>query len=181
MNDKSIRIGLMLGLLGAFLGSLMASAGLLPDRVATHFNASGQADGWMTKLEHLTFMSVFGIAFPLFLMGIFWGTRFLPIGAINIPHREYWLSDTRRGESLSFLAWHGVWLVCMMEVLLIALHWMVVYCNRQSPPELPASWGLGLVIPFLIGVGIWIRKLYVRFAKPPMGETSGSQLQPFTA
>jgi len=36
----------------------------LPDRLATHFNASGKANGWMSRRSHGSFMLVFRAGRP---------------------------------------------------------------------------------------------------------------------
>jgi uncharacterized membrane protein len=50
-----------------FLGCLAASNTQLPGRVATHFDASGQPNGWMSRTAHLRLMIAFGLGFPLFV------------------------------------------------------------------------------------------------------------------
>ncbi len=66
---KTLRTPLLvLGLLYlCFFGYLAASSSQLPERVATHFDGSGQPDGWSSRSDHLRFMLVFGLAFPLFV------------------------------------------------------------------------------------------------------------------
>src|SRR3954468_21478203 len=101
---------LILGLLYlCFLGYLISSAPQLPDRVATHFGAGGEPDGWMSRSSHLLFMGVFGLAFPLFVVGLFFILRFLPDSGLNIPHRDYWLAPERRSETFAYLFRHSLW------------------------------------------------------------------------
>lgn len=154
-------------LYGGLVVSLFVSQEMLPERVATHFNMTGQPDGWMSRTKHLTFMAVFSTVLPLFIIGICWATRFLPVSLVNIPYQDYWLAEPQRTDSVSFLGWHSIWIGCLMEALMIALHWLTVMANHRQPVELPMSWGLGLIVPFLIGVAVWIGVLYRRFGTPP--------------
>ena len=163
MSTLPLRIGLLVVLYISFGVSLFESVPMLPDRVATHFDAAGAANGWMTRSTHLVFMSVFGLVFPLFLIGVCWSIRFLPAGLVNIPHREYWLADERRSETASYLVRHAVWFACLAIGFVIGLHWLIVLSNQRQPPQLLIVWVLGVVGPFLVGVAVWVICLYRRF------------------
>ena len=75
----------------------------LPDTVASHFSASGEADGWMSRGGFIIFYA----ALMVFLYGTFVGTgylmRVLPDSYINVPNKNYWLAPVRREESKRFL------------------------------------------------------------------------------
>lgn len=171
MNTLPLRIGLLVVLYVCFGVSLFASASMLPERVATHFDGAGVANGWMIRSTHLMCMSVFGLVFPNFLIGICWSIRFVPAGLVNIPHREYWLADERRSETASYLVWHAVWFACLALGFVIGLHWLVVLSNQRQPPQLPIAWVLGVVGPFLVGVAVWVICLvrHFRIAEPGGG------------
>lgn len=163
MNSRHLRIGLFVVLLVCFGGSLYVSVPMLPERVATHFNGAGQPDGWMARATHLWCMAAFGVLFPLFLIGVCWGTRFLPAGLVNIPHREHWLAPERRADTVSYMTWHAVWFGCLALGFVIGLHWLIVFSNRRQPVGLPLVWMLGILVPFLTGVAAWVFCLYRRF------------------
>ena len=60
---------LILALLYAcFLGCWVWSGSQLPERVATHFNGSGEPNEWMSRSANQMFMLAFGLAFPLFVV-----------------------------------------------------------------------------------------------------------------
>jgi ABC-type Fe3+ transport system permease subunit len=166
MKTHSLRIALLAGLFFCFVLSLIVSASLLPDRVATHFNGAGQADGWMSRSTHLLWMAAFGLLFPTFMIGVFWSTRFLPSSMINIPHRDYWLADERRAETASFLVWHSVWFGCLTQGLVIGIHWLVVLSNQRQPPTLPFLWVMAILAPFFLGIAAWVITLQQRFRAP---------------
>lgn len=74
--------------------------GGLPERVATHFNAAGNPNGFMTKDGYLAFF----ITYTLFLNVLF-GAAFLfvkkiPVALLNIPRKDYWTSTPERMEVL---------------------------------------------------------------------------------
>lgn len=76
---------------------------LLPDLVPSHFNAAGRPDAWSAKDS---FIGVYLAATAL--CGVIFGgmgavTARLPVSLINLPNKNYWLSDERKSETLSFL------------------------------------------------------------------------------
>lgn len=77
--------------------------GHLPDRVITHWNASGQADGWGSKNFHLIF-------FPLLTIAIYFLFKFLP--KIDPKRRNYEQFDlSYHGFRLAFVIFFVVMFV----------------------------------------------------------------------
>ncbi len=123
----------MLALLYAcFLGCWGWSGSQLPERIATHFNGRGEPNGWMSRSANQRFMLVFGLAFPLCVVLLCWLARFLPIGLVNIPHRDYWLAPERRKETSDYLICHSLWLACLAAGFVIGIQYAIVQANRQS-------------------------------------------------
>lgn len=166
MNGFRFSVVLLLILLVAFGISVVASIPMLPDRLATHFDATGQPNGWMSRTENLLFMSVFGLGFPLFIVCMCFSARYLPAAAINIPNKDYWLTGDRRSDSVDYLFRHSIWLACLGSAFATALHWAVVFSNRRQPIQLPAAWVACIAGLFLAGTTIWIISLYRRFGRP---------------
>ena len=76
---------------------------LLPDRVASHFGASGQPDAWSSK-ESFVKIYFFVIAFIAVLfpgIGLILGK--IPASLINLPNKDHWLSPERREETIAVL------------------------------------------------------------------------------
>src|SRR5688500_1481613 len=76
----------------AFLVGLAATYARLPERMASHFDASGVADGWMTRDAYVWFMVGVVTFVSLTMNAAFGSVRFLPNAVINIPRRDYWLA-----------------------------------------------------------------------------------------
>jgi len=136
----------------------------LPDTVASHFDASGRADGSMAKTPFFALLGgVFGlIALVTFGMGA-WLSR-IPDGLINLPHREHWLAPERRAESL---AWLNAWLqeVGILTLALIAgmLH-LTIQANLDEGGRLVGfGWWLGGYVALLV---LWLVRLFARFRRP---------------
>lgn len=68
----------------------------LPDRVASHFNAAGKADGFLSKGSYMAMMLGLNFGVSIFMGGLAWAIKFMPASMINVPHKEYWLSPSRR-------------------------------------------------------------------------------------
>jgi hypothetical protein len=99
-----------------FLGCWAWSASQLPDHVATHFNGSGEPNGWMSRPANQRFMLVFGFAFPLFVVLLCYLARFLSSGLVNLPRRDYWLAPERRKGTSDYLVRHSLWFACHRAV-----------------------------------------------------------------
>ncbi len=166
MSRFQLSITLLVLLFIVFGASLLTADSLLPERVATHFDADGEPNGWMSRADHLAYMAGFGVAFPVFMIGICWSVRFLPVWMINLPHKEYWLAEERRAESAGYVFRHSIWLGCLGLGFVTGLHWATVFSNQRQPVHLPIEWVLSIAGLFLVGVAGWVLCLYRRFRSP---------------
>jgi len=167
---KSTRVPLiLLGLVYlALAASLVYAAGEMPPRVATHFNAAGQPNGWMSREADLWFAALFGALFPLALIGVFALIRYLPKSLVNLPHKEYWLAPEHLGETCAALLRFGVWLACVSLLFFTILHLLIVESNRSPQPHLPPAQAFGLLGAYLAAVLAFVVLLYRRFGQPPV-------------
>ena len=139
---------------------------VLPDRVASHFGASGLADSFMTRSGYTTFMLCFVVAFPL-VMAISLSGIFRRAGtSMNIPNRDYWLADNRRDSTVTFLVDHSVRLTIGLTVFLCFVHKLVVDANTRTPPALDNTAIINALVVFLTAVTLWVAWLYVAFRLP---------------
>jgi ABC-type Fe3+ transport system permease subunit len=148
-----------------FVCCLIYSAPLLPERVATHFNGQGRPDGWMSRTSHMVFTTVFGFAFPLLPVGLFYVIRFAPEG-LNVPHRDYWLAPERRRETFDYLFRHSLWFACIVLGLIIGVQFLVVQANAEPRAQLSTPMILSLLGFFLAGVVAWVASLISHFRIP---------------
>ncbi|MGE0824318.1 MAG: hypothetical protein AB7P18_19655 [Candidatus Binatia bacterium] len=148
---------------GAFVITTTAS---LPDFVASHFGASGHANGYMTREGYRWFMLFFVVGFPLFIVFMIAGLPRLMPHYTNLPNRDYWLAPERREQAFDFLTNHALWFGCLLEIFLCSVHWFVVQANTQHPPQLangPFLMSLGL---FVVALIVWISTLVRQFRLP---------------
>jgi uncharacterized membrane protein len=149
-----------------FMGYLAFSSSQLPDRVATHFDGSGQPNGWMSRSSHLLFISVLGFAVPLFVVAILFVVRFLPNSIINIPHRDYWLAAERRTDTCAWLFRHSLWFACIGVSFITGVHYLIVQANAQPPAQLSTLWLLGMIGCFLVALAAWSIVMLAHFRRP---------------
>lgn len=137
----------------------------LPERVASHFNAAGQPDGFMGR-EAFVLLNVL-------LIGLLPLLTWLSVmaaaakGKVNMPHAALWLAPPHRGASLRYLAWHGAAMSVALVVLLAVVFVEVVNANELDTPRLPMPGSLLSVGAFLLFMLVWVGLLYRRFGRRP--------------
>jgi uncharacterized membrane protein len=166
---KSNRAALLLFcvLLGIFIAVLLGTSSLLPERVATHFDAAGNPNGWMTRNGAIIVMGVVGLLLPLFIVSTGWLLRILPTSLINLPHKEYWLAPEHREETSRWLTQFFVWVGCLLVVFLTALHLMVVAANRSPAPRLSSVGIYSAMAVFISLIALAAVKCFEHFRRIP--------------
>jgi uncharacterized membrane protein len=75
---------------------------MLPDRLATHFDAGGRANGWSNQAGFIrTVVILIAIATAIFLASGPLGH--VPEWLINLPNKSYWLAPARRDDTFAFM------------------------------------------------------------------------------
>ncbi|HOW64116.1 MAG TPA: DUF1648 domain-containing protein [Candidatus Paceibacterota bacterium] len=139
----------------------------LPMRVASHFNAMGEVDGWASR-NHLLLINAGFVGLMFFLAFLLpWLIRFLPISMVNIPNKQYWATPERWP-----VVEHGIeiamqWLALLTYSWMIALNHLTLRVSLK--PETQRQ--LGLLFPVLLGIylagmAVWIIRLYWVFRLP---------------
>jgi uncharacterized membrane protein len=135
---------------------------LLPDKVASHFGASGRPDAWASKEF---FLKIYLIAVA-FVAVLFPATGFLvskiPNNFINLPNKDYWLSPERRQVTVDFLLRQFLWFgsATLMLLLDIMHQSFRVHLGQAGALEHPVAslvtyvafstlWSIGLVVKFM--------------------------------
>jgi serine/threonine-protein kinase len=164
---KAARLPLILLALlwSAFAAYVWGTATQLPERVATHFGASGQPNGWMTRAGHVQFTLIFGLIVPAFVVGIFAAMRFFGDRWLNIPRKDYWLAPERRQETYDFILRQGFWFAGMFIAFLAAIHHSIITANTRSPVTLPGSDVGWIAGPYLVATFVWVAIFIGRFLR----------------
>ncbi len=134
----------------------------LPEQVATHFNAAGEPDSWMDKTSATVMLIALQLGLPWMLVGIGRMTRMLPASLINIPNREYWLSDDRREASLAFVQQFVLAVAVTASLFIMVINHLTFVANiRGESLNLPAF--VLLLVLYLAGIALMIFGLRKRF------------------
>ena len=157
----------LIALLLAAAVFVLLSGSALPPVVASHFAASGDANGCMPRRLYLGFMLALTVGLPLLLVCAHGAVRFLPPRFINLPHREYWLAPERRAATFAFLQAQSTYLAALLAVFLCFVHWLVVRANAVQPPRLSGPLFVAGLILFLLALVVWIRAFLVHFRRRP--------------
>jgi hypothetical protein len=148
-----------------FIAFVLSSASSLPPTVATHFSGSGRPNSWMSASGYVRFMIAFGVGLPLFVVALFYALRWLPPSLINLPRKDFWLAPERLPATHRYFFSRGLWLGCMMLLLMTGLHYTVVRANEVIPPELAPKNAFLLMIIFLAALAVWLITFLRRFLR----------------
>jgi uncharacterized membrane protein len=139
----------------------------LPNIVASHFSASGAANGFMPREYYVLFMLAIIVVIPIALVVLPNQAISNPNARINLPNREYWLAPERRVETIEFLARQSVCFATVLLIFLCYAHWLVVRANALTRPVLSTQWFVGGLVVFLLASLIWVVLLLGRFRNVP--------------
>jgi uncharacterized membrane protein len=164
---RQLALLLFVMLLATAAALIFNLAAQLPDLVAVHFDATGRANGFMTRAGCRDFMLLTTLGVPLLItIATALIPRLVPASLINIPHRDYWLAPERAPDSLAFLSEQGLWFGCIFVVFLACVDAMLVKANAVSPPEFPSTLFVAMLIIFFCAVGAWFVRMLRRFRAP---------------
>jgi hypothetical protein len=142
--------------------------GSLPERVATHFGADGQPNGWMSRDGH----TIGQVAISFFVGGLFFALALylprVPDRFVNLPHRDYWLAPKRRAETFAWLSSMLFWLGALLQGFLAYVFHEVWRANLVTPPALRLNSLWLQVSLFILTAGLVITLLF-RFRRPDGG------------
>ncbi len=120
------------------VGMPLVNYSTLPDRMASHFEFSGKANGYSSKDSFYLMWFIQIAILNVMVPGVGWLVRKVPPGMVNIPHREYWLATPERrrecgSKSTGLLA---VIMSCV-NLFLVGLFQSVLDVNSGQSPALP--------------------------------------------
>lgn len=133
----------------------------LPEKMASHFGASGRPDGWMSKQGYFAFMA-FILALIIFEFAVLpWLIGKMPISLLNMPNKEYWFAEERRAETLNIIGRYFEWFSAALLTLFIGINQLVIRANLGGGSLSPQSWIL--LAAFFVFVIVWLVKFMRRF------------------
>lgn len=154
-----------------FVGSLFWLRPYFPERVATHFDFSGEANGWMSRDQHLLLYGLLGLGTAVFVIGLCHVAKLLPPRFLNIPDADFWRQPEHYPEACRIVARWSWSLASLLLLFLGTLNFVVMVANQLSPPRLSPG---AMVYPtaiFLTGTVTLIVSLFrsLRRARVELG------------
>lgn len=150
-----------------FVASVGCSVFALPAKVAIHFDASGEADGWLSRSTHTFGFLALGLGLSAFLLGIAYLIRFFPASTLNVPRQAYWRAPENYPRACAFFFTHTFWLAALNHLFMSALNLGIVVANSSAAPaSLISSLALATGL-FATGILVWCVFLFRFFLKAP--------------
>lgn len=137
----------------------------LPERMASQFDQSGNASGWMARSTFITTMLGVGFGIPLFVMCVMGAVRFLPPKYLNVPNPTYWREPQNFKKGCEFLFVSSMWFASGFFLWQAGFVRLIVEANRLSPPLLNNFQVFvlsGLLLFFSLA---WVAVLSIRFLR----------------
>ncbi len=161
----------LLGALMLYALLVAGTAGLLPESVATHFDSSGNANGWMPRPQHLVVLSMVAVAIPLLIILFVRLGCLLPPRFFNLPNAEFWRKPENFPTACKIAKDWGNGFAAMMVLWGAVLHVEILLANREVPPFFPPSSAMRLVLFYLAGLFLTLSILIhaFRIPKPDSG------------
>lgn len=138
----------------------------LPDQLASHFSATGAADGWSSKASFFGIQAVIAtILFGIFaLLPVL--LRRLPRSLINLPHKDYWLAEERVDQTMMRISNSMLKMGIASFLFLIMVNREVFYANKAVEPSLSDRF-LYMLILFVVYI-CWVSfSLWYKFRRIP--------------
>jgi uncharacterized membrane protein len=137
----------------------------LPDRVASHFGASGLANGFMPRSTYIMVMLGFVVGLPMLMVLVTSVAMGSPKARINLPNQHYWLAPERRAATIATLRAAVLSFGILLVAFLCYAHWLVVRANASAPARLAESWFIAGLLVFLVAALVQVVVLLGRFRR----------------
>lgn len=143
----------------------------LPQIMASHFNAAGQADAYMPRNAYRNFFTGLVLILPLLVVFLPNALMRRASATINLPHRDYWLAPERRTQTVDSLCKLSFGFGYLLVGFLGYVQWLVIRSNRTVPPGFPSDWFIGGLVVFIGCVIIWGFLTLRRFFRVPQKQS----------
>lgn len=158
------RWGYRLAVSGAF-AFVLASSLLLPERVASHFDATGAANGYLPRTAYLCVMLAV-LALPVLATVLTAAALQRPDARINLPNREHWLAPERRALAVALVR-RGMRQFCLLLLAFLCYaQFLVLRANQMSVPRLENTGFLAGLFVFLVAFVLWLQRFLRSFQRP---------------
>lgn len=137
----------------------------LPEVVASHFDASGAANGSTPRATYVGMMLLFVALLPLVLALVGRLVAVLPIHLVNLPNREFWLAPERKAATLKSVSALFIVLALLSCAFLCLVFWLTVRANAVQPAHLSTGAMTAALGVFVVATLAWMLVLWRRFKR----------------
>lgn len=172
MNAIRFPITVFLALAVVFVAELLYFFPQLPEPVASHFDADGYPDGWMSRTMFVLTMMFVLLISAVSTIGVASLQQKMP-DSINIPNKAYWLAPERQEETYSIIGATIIWVGCAVLALVAVVTYAICIFNIEggrtlSIPMIPILVGFFGVVAFIVG------RMILRFRRESNSSIPGS-------
>ncbi len=132
---SSMSEGVLLLLDGVLILHLLLSARRLPEKIASHFLTSGEADGWLSRRTYLAIFAAMGPGLSMVWLVLLHALPNPPVHAL-----------------MQHVAWAG----CMVLAFIFGVHLLTVKANRTGNGKLSLPWFWSLLGTLQVGMLVWV-------------------------
>ena len=137
----------------------------LPDVVASHFNASGVANGWMPRDTHVLLAQGLFIFLTAMFCFMGWIMARIPAKWVNLPNKDYWFATEREADTRRHLSGWGYGFGAVVNLFLIFAFHLVYRANLSDPVAFDSTaMTVGLIAFVVATIGSTIT-LLLRYGK----------------
>ena len=124
-----------------FIGQAFYYFPKLPEIMASHFNAGGQANGFMSKASFFALEGVIGAFLVCISLAMEKTLPLLPNSMINLPNKDYWLAPERRVDTFAAMGDSFKWMSIAVVALFVAINQIVFDANiAKTDPDPSRFW-----------------------------------------
>jgi uncharacterized membrane protein len=138
----------------------------LPPRMASHFGASGEPNGWTSREDFFGTVALIGGGTSALLLFLPLLLSVIPPELINLPNREYFLAQERRADTVArlggFMAWLGVATTALIALVLE----LSIEANLRQGPLDNGAFILGMGV-YALAITATLVAVYRAFRLPP--------------
>jgi hypothetical protein len=171
MSTQDRSLSSFLTLLAGALAFTWYTGNLLPAVVASHFDRTGMATGYLPRAVYRGAMIAVLLLPALLVVALPRLSLKRPDARINVPNREYWLAPERRAQTVATIVRRCTQFATLLILFLCYAHWLVVSANRQQPPTLSSDWLLIGLVVFLGLTARWAAAFIGEFRADPEDES----------
>lgn len=167
MPDARVPRNIFFALVAAAIVQSIYDFPRMPDRVASHFGASGFPTSWMAKSSFFLMYAILIIVAAYVEFRAYRSIAKTSPARINLPNKDYWLAPERRAETFDFFKAFFAWYGCSLLLLEVVTMELVIRANTHTPVMLSTGPMLTIVSAFVLFTFGGIVHMLWRFSKAP--------------